>query len=136
MAAAAEVRVEIASDADVVAARQAGRRLAEALGLGTTDLTLVATAISEIARNITAYAGSGEIVVRPVELNGAHGLEVVARDAGPGIADVERALQDGYTTGGGLGLGLPGARRLMDEFEIVSQPGVGTTVTMTKWVST
>nr|WP_246345350.1 ATP-binding protein [Conexibacter arvalis] len=104
--------------------------------MGTTDLTLVATAISEIARNITAYAGSGEIVVRPVELNGAHGLEVVARDAGPGIADVERALQDGYTTGGGLGLGLPGARRLMDEFEIVSQPGVGTTVTMTKWVST
>jgi len=132
--AAAEVRVAIASDDDVVAARQAGRRLAEALGLTTTDLTLVATAISEVARNITAYAGRGEIVVRRVELDGARGIEVVARDAGPGIADVERALQDGYTTGGGLGLGLPGARRLMDDFEIVSQPGVGTTVTMTKWV--
>ncbi len=132
--AAAEVRVGIASDDDVVAARQAGRRLAEALGLGTTDLTLVATAISEVARNITAYAGSGEILVRPIELNGAHGIEVVARDDGPGIADVDRALQDGFTTGGGLGLGLPGARRLMDDFEIVSQPGIGTTVTMTKWV--
>jgi len=132
--AAAEVRVEIASDDDVVAARQAGRRLAESLGLGTTDLTLVATAISEVARNITAYAGSGEILVRPIELDGTHGIEVVARDDGPGIADVDRALQDGFTTGGGLGLGLPGARRLMDDFEIVSQPGVGTTVTMTKWV--
>lgn len=134
MAAAAEVRVAIASDDDAVAARQAGRRLAEALGLTTTDLTLVATAISEVARNITAYAGCGEIVVRRVELRGRRGIEVVARDDGPGIADVERAMQDGYTTGGGLGLGLPGARRLMDEFEIVSQPGVGTTVTMTKWV--
>lgn len=132
--AAADVRVAIASDDDVVAARQAGRRLAESLGLGTTDLTLVATAISEVARNITAYAGSGEILVRPIELNGAHGIEVVARDDGPGIADVDRALQDGFTTGGGLGLGLPGARRLMDDFEIVSQPGIGTTVTMTKWV--
>lgn len=132
--AAAEVRVEIASDDDVVAARQAGRRLAESLGLGMTDLTLVATAISEVARNITAYAGSGEILVRPIELDGTHGIEVVARDDGPGIADVDRALQDGFTTGGGLGLGLPGARRLMDDFEIVSQPGVGTTVTMTKWV--
>ena len=134
MPAAAEVRVAIASDDDVVAARQAGRRLASALGLGTTDLTLVATAISEVARNITAYAGAGEIVVRPVELAGSCGIEVVARDAGPGIADVERALQDGYTTGNGLGLGLPGERRLMDDFEIVSQTGVGTSVTMTKWV--
>jgi len=131
--AAAEARIAIASDDDVVAARQAGRRLAETLGLGTTDLTLLATAISEVARNITAYAGEGEVVVRRVELDGASGIEVVARDAGPGIADVERALQDGYTTGNGLGLGLPGARRLMDDFEIVSQPGVGTTVTMTKW---
>lgn len=134
MVAAAEVRVAIASDDDVVAARQAGRRLAEALGLGTTDLTLLATAISEVARNITAYAGSGEIVVRRVEQRGRRGIEVVARDEGPGIADVDRALQDGYTTGGGLGLGLPGARRLMDDFEIASRPGAGTTVTMTKWV--
>lgn len=129
-----EVRVGIASDDDVVAARQAGRRLAEALGLGSTDLTLVATAISEVARNITAYAGSGEIVVRRVERRGRRGIEVVAHDEGPGIDDLERALQDGYTTGGGLGLGLPGARRLMDDFAISSRVGVGTTVTMTKWV--
>jgi serine/threonine-protein kinase RsbT len=128
-----EVRVAIASDDDVVAARQAGRRLAEALGLGATDLTLVATAISEVARNITAYAGTGEIVVRRVNSGGRRGVQVVAHDDGPGIDDLERALQDGYTTGGGLGLGLPGARRLMDDFAISSDVGVGTTVTMTKW---
>lgn len=128
-----EVRVAIVDDDDVVAARQAGRQLAEALGLSPTDLTLVATAISEVARNITAYAGSGEIVVRAVEQRGRRGIEVLARDEGPGIADVDRALQDGYTTGGGLGLGLPGARRLMDDFAIASREGAGTTVTMTKW---
>lgn len=128
-----EVRVGIASDDDVVAARQAGRKLAEALGIPRTDLTLVATAISEVARNITTYAGTGEIVVRPVEDDGRRGIEIVARDDGPGIADIERALQDGFTTGGGLGLGLPGARRLMDEFQVASQLGRGTTVTMTKW---
>jgi len=129
----AEVRVAIASDDDVVAARQAGRQLAESLGLATTDLTLVATAISEVARNITAYAGEGEIVVRPVDDGGRRGVQVVARDHGPGIEDIERALQDGFTTGGGLGLGLPGARRLMDDFAITSRPGAGTTITMTKW---
>lgn len=128
-----EVRVGIASDDDVVAARQAGRKLAEALGIPRTDLTLVATAISEVARNITTYAGTGEIVVRPVEEDGRRGIEIVARDEGPGIADIERALQDGFTTGGGLGLGLPGARRLMDEFRVSSKLGLGTTVTMTKW---
>jgi serine/threonine-protein kinase RsbT len=127
------VRVEIASDDDVVEARQAGRRLAESLGLGATDLTLVATAISEVARNITAYASSGEIVVRRIEVRGRCGVQVVARDDGPGIDDVELALQDGYTTGGGLGLGLPGARRLMDDFAITSGIGEGTTITMTKW---
>ena len=127
------VRVAIASDADVVTARQAGRQLAESLGLGSTDLTLVATAISEVARNITTYAGSGEIVVRPVEQNGRRGIEVVARDSGPGISDIDRAMQDGYTSGKGLGLGLPGARRLMDDFAISSHVGHGTTVTMTKW---
>lgn len=129
----AEVRVEIASDDDVVAARQAGRQLAEKLGLALTDLTLIATAISEVARNITAYAGSGEIVVRQIEQRGRSGVQVVARDEGPGIEDIDRALQDGYTTGGGLGIGLPGARRLMDDFAISSHVGRGTTITMTKW---
>jgi serine/threonine-protein kinase RsbT len=129
----AELRIAITSDEDVIAARVAGRRLAEALGLEATDVTLLATAISEVARNITAYAGSGEIVVRQIERRGTPGIEVVARDEGPGIDDVDAALQDGYTTGGGLGLGLPGARRLMDEFAIESGVGAGTTVVMKKW---
>lgn len=128
------LRVEIGSDDDVVAARQAGRRLAQSIGLGSTDLTLIATAISEVARNITAYAGRGEIVLRAVEERGRRGIEVVARDAGPGIDDLDRALRDGFTTGGGLGIGLPGARRLMDDFAISSDAAAGTTVTMTKWV--
>jgi serine/threonine-protein kinase RsbT len=133
VAAGAEVRVAITSDEDVIAARVAGRRLAEEAGLEATDLTLLATAISEVARNITAYAGSGEIVVRQVEGRGRRGIEVVARDEGPGIDDLDAALQDGYTTGGGLGLGLPGARRLMDEFAIESVIGSGTTIVMKKW---
>lgn len=134
MATTAETRVLIKSDADVVSARQLGRELAVELGFTGSDLTVIATAISEVARNIIAYAVSGELVLHLVDGTGKRGLVVVARDQGPGIPDVEQALQDGYSTGDSLGLGLPGARRLMDEFEIVSQVGRGTTVTMTKWV--
>jgi serine/threonine-protein kinase RsbT len=128
-----ETLVAIDSDADVVTARQRARELAAELDLSSTDQTLLATAISEVARNITAYAQRGEISVAIVEAGGRRGIRVVARDDGPGIEDLERALQDGYTTGGGLGLGLPGARRLVDEFEIDSAPGRGTTVTLVKW---
>jgi serine/threonine-protein kinase RsbT len=128
-----EVRVEIRVDGDVVTARQKGRELAGELGFSNTDLTLIATAISEVARNIVSYADSGEIVLQIVEEHGRRGISVCATDSGPGIADVEKALQDGYSTGQGMGLGLPGARRLMDTFEVDSTPGVGTTVTMTKW---
>jgi serine/threonine-protein kinase RsbT len=127
------VRVPIEADQDVVHARQQARTLGEELGFGSTDLTLLATAISEVARNITAYAQRGEIVLRVVHSKGRDGIEVVARDDGPGISDVELALQDGYTTGNGLGLGLPGARRLVDEFEIRTAPDAGTTVTLVKW---
>jgi RNA polymerase sigma factor (sigma-70 family) len=127
-----EIRVAIRSDADIVAARQAARELADRLGFGRTDLTLIATAVSEVARNIVRFAGEGEIVVEILE-QPRSGVQVVARDTGPGIADVEQALTDGYSTYAGLGLGLPGARRLMDEFAIVSEMGRGTTVTMTKW---
>ena len=127
------VRVVIASDADVVTARQAAREMGAALGFSSTDLTLLATAISEVARNITSYAGTGEVAVRVVRERGREGIEVVASDEGPGIADVELALQDGYTTGNGLGLGLPGARRLVDEFAIRTAPDAGTTVTLVKW---
>ena len=127
------VRVPIDADADVVTARQRARAMGEGLGFGSTDLTLLATAISEVARNITAYAERGEICLRVVRSRGREGIEVVARDDGPGISDVELALQDGYTTGGGLGLGLPGARRLVDEFDIRTAPQTGTTVTLVKW---
>ena len=129
-----EIRVPIAADADMVPARAQGRALANRLGFSQTDATLIATAISEIARNILVHAGTGEIVLTPLYEDTRHGIAVVASDEGPGIRDVEAAIRDGYSgVTGGLGLGLPGARRLMDEFEIVSELGSGTTVTMTKW---
>lgn len=131
----AESRVPILSDADVVVARQRGRELAAEAGLSGTDLTVVATAISELARNIVLYAGRGEMVLSVVQSAGRQGVEVVARDQGPGIADVDRALQDGYSTGNGLGLGLPGTRRLMDEFVIESALGKGTTIVVRKWAN-
>ena len=128
-----EVRVDIGADEDLVPARAQARAMAERLGFSRTDATLIATAISEIARNIVVHVGQGEIELRPVEEESRSGLVVIARDDGPGIRDVEAVLRDGYAGQGGLGLGLPGARRLMDDFDITSQPGRGTTVTMTKW---
>ncbi len=129
------VRIAIESDADIVRARGAAREVAARLGLETTDLTLVATAVSEVCRNIVRFAGRGEVVVELLDAP-RPGLRVIARDAGPGIPNVERALQDGFSTYGGLGLGLPGVRRLMDDFAVVSETGHGTTVTMTKWERT
>ena len=128
-----EVRVSIDSDSDIVAARQKGRELAAQCGFPSTDLAVVATAISELARNIVRYAVRGEIILRLIDDNGRRGVEVVATDDGPGIPDVTLAMQDGYSTSGSLGLGLPGVRRLMDEFEIASDFGKGTTVTARKW---
>jgi serine/threonine-protein kinase RsbT len=127
------VSVSVERDGDVVIARQTGRELAVSIGFRGTDLTLIATAISEVARNIVIYAERGEIALSV--LNGARrGIRIVAHDDGPGIPDVDLAMRDGFSTGKSLGLGLPGARRLMDEFEIVSEVGKGTTVTMRKWV--
>lgn len=128
-----EVRTPIVCDADVVKARQAARQLAARQGFSGTDLTIVATAVSEVARNIVRFAGKGEIVIELIE-SPRRGVRIVARDTGPGIEDVERALTDGFSTYDGLGLGLPGARRLMDDFAIVSELGRGTTVSMTKWI--
>jgi serine/threonine-protein kinase RsbT len=125
--------VRITSDADLVPARAEARALAERLGFTRTDATLIATAISEIARNIIVHVGEGEIVMRPISEQARHGLLVVARDEGVGIPDVRAVLEDGYASRGGLGLGLPGARRLMDDFRIDSERDKGTTVTMTKW---
>jgi serine/threonine-protein kinase RsbT len=118
---------------DIVTARQAGRRLASSLSFSPSDLTVIAAAISEIARNIIVYANEGEVRIRIVERGGYRGVMVVAQDNGPGITDTQLALQDGYSTSGSLGLGLPGARRLMDDFEIESTLGGGTTITMRKW---
>ncbi len=128
-----EVRVPITSDADLVPARAQGRALAQELGFSQTDATLIATAISEIARNIVVHAGRGEIVMTRMHEPHRYGLVIVASDAGPGILEVDRALERGHTSRGSLGLGLPGARRLMDEFQVETRAGSGTTVTMTKW---
>lgn len=128
-----ELRCAIAADTDIVQARQMGRELAAAIGFSAGDQTVIAAAISEIARNILMYAKRGELRLTEVNDGERLGLVVVAEDTGPGIRDVARALQDGYSTSGGLGLGMPGARRLMDEFEVVSAVGQGTRVTMKKW---
>jgi serine/threonine-protein kinase RsbT len=126
--------IPIESDADVVTARQQARAMAGELELTSTDQTLLATAISEVARNITTYAKRGEVLLKVVHDDGGRrGIRVIARDDGPGIENVELALQDGYTSGGGLGLGLPGARRLVHEFHIQTAPGEGTTVTLVMW---
>jgi serine/threonine-protein kinase RsbT len=126
--------IAIRSAADIVEARQRGRSLASRFGFTGSDLTVIATAISELARNVLEYAKTGEIVLSLAQKGSRNGIRIVARDTGPGIADLAKAMQDGYTTGKGLGIGLPGVRRLMDEFEIVSEVNKGTIVTVKKWV--
>ena len=130
-----ERRVSVASDVDIVSARQHARRIATELGFSAGEATIVATAISELARNIVDYARHGEVILQSVDAGGRRGLVIIAEDEGPGIANVTLAMRDGYSTAGRLGLGLPGVRRLMDEFEIVSQQGRGTRVTVKKWRS-
>jgi serine/threonine-protein kinase RsbT len=131
----AEWKVPINSERDIVLARQKGRALATELGFSVGNATLIATAISELARNIVSYAGNGEIVMSVVRDSDRTGITIVASDSGPGIADLTLALRDGFSTSGSLGIGLPGARRLMDEFDINSQPGRGTIIKVTKWKS-
>ena len=127
------IRIVISTDGDIVVARQSGRELAAQIGCSSTDATLIATAISEVARNIVVHVGRGEILLRPIQEAHRYGLVVIARDEGAGIRDLEGALREEYSARGGLGLGLSGARRLMDEFEIESSADTGTTVTMKKW---
>lgn len=129
-----ETHVAINSAADIVTARQKGRTLALELGFDGSDLTLIATAISEVARNIVNHAKAGEIILGMTNHGGRHGILIVARDEGPGIKDITKAMQYGYSTNKGLGVGLPGAKWLMDEFDIESKVGKGTTVTMKKWL--
>ena len=128
-----ETRVVIGHEADIVTARQRGRELAAERGFSRTEQTLIATAISEVARNIVEYAERGEITLSAIERDGRRGIMVVARDSGPGISDLELAMSDGYSTKNSLGVGLPGAKRIMDEFALLSVPGEGTTITMKKW---
>lgn len=128
------IRVPIRSDVDIVAARQQGRELAAEIGFTITDATLIATAISELARNIVSYAAQGEILLSRIENARTRGMLIVASDVGPGIGNIQDVLRDGYSTSGGLGLGLPGVKRLMDEFGIQSEVGEGTTVSVKKWM--
>ena len=130
-----EIRVRIQSSTDIVSARQQGRALAAQAGFSSSNLTIIATAISEVARNIVEYAKEGEVVLSLINDSHKKGLQIIASDQGPGIADIATVMRDSYSTGKGLGIGLPGSRRLMDEFEITSQVGKGTTVTMRKFVS-
>lgn len=127
--------ISIHSDLDIVTARSTVRDMVKGMGFGAVDQARVATAVSELARNIFVHAGSGQVTARTVERNGRKGIEIEFQDQGPGIKDVELALQDGYSTAKSLGLGLPGARRLMDEFDLRSQVGAGTTIVCRKWRS-
>lgn len=132
----AEQRVEIAGEEGIVAARQGARDAARRLGFGLVDQSRIATAVSELARNVVRYAtgGRGEATIRDVETPDRRvGLEVVVHDDGPGIINLELAMRDGFTGGTGLGMGLPGTKRLMDDFMIESDPRRGTTVTIRKW---
>lgn len=128
-----KTRVSINSVSDIVSARQKGRDMASQLGFSPTESTLIATAISELARNIVLYARSGEVVLESTKNDESNGIVIVARDYGPGIPDVQRALMGGYSTSGGLGLGLPGVRQMMDELDVDTELGEGTTVTAIMW---
>ena len=131
-----EGQVAIKTETDIVLARRQVRDAAAQLGFGVTDVTRIVTAASELARNTFKYAGEGVMRWRRVERPGQPGLELQFIDRGPGIADINLAMQEGYSTSKGLGLGLPGVKRLMDEMDIQSEPGKGTTVTLKKWRKT
>ncbi len=126
--------VEILTEWDIVAARQLGRNVAKELGFGTVDQARITTAISELARNIYLYAGQGRIEIQQLMENGIKGILIIAADQGPGIPDVRKVMEDGFSTSGGLGAGLPGVKRLMDEFKIETIPGEGTDIRATKWL--
>ncbi|PLR77291.1 ATP-binding protein [Bacillus sp. V3-13] len=126
--------VKIINEWDIVAARQLGRNVAKELGFGTVDQARITTAISELARNIYLYAGQGQICIEKIYDGGKPGLLIHAMDSGPGISDLRQVMEDGFSTSGGLGAGLPGVKRLMDEFDIDSSPGNGTDIKATKWL--
>jgi serine/threonine-protein kinase RsbT len=130
----AEIHVPIEREEDVVIARQKGRELAAQTGFSNTDRTIIALAISEIARNIISYAHRGKVTMCQIHDGLRSGISIVAEDEGPGIPDIELAMRDGYSTAKSLGVGLPGTKRIMDEFELTSVVGKGTTVRMKRWL--
>jgi serine/threonine-protein kinase RsbT len=137
MAVAAEARIPIAGEQDIVLARARARELAKSLGFGMVDQSRIATAVSELARNVVRYAteGQGEALIRPLsDSSQGPGVEIVVSDEGPGMADVEEAMREGFTSGPGLGMGLPGTKRLMYHMHVDSAVGRGTTVTIRKWL--
>lgn len=125
--------IPISEESDIVIARQRAGQLAKKIGMGLLEQTKISTATSELARNIVRYAKTGEVMIEEVENDVTPGLQITFRDCGPGIPDIEMAMRDGYTTSGGMGLGLSGSRRLVNEFEISSKPGMGTTIVIKKW---
>ncbi len=129
-----ERRVWINNDLDIVAARVEGRNLAREMGFGIIDQARIATAISELARNVVLYAHGGQVILNRIERDGRVGLQIVCEDQGPGIKDLNLVMRDGYSSNQGLGMGLPGTKRLMDDFEIHSKDGAGTTITACKWL--
>jgi len=133
MAEIKQLRIPISDDSHAVVAAQNGHRLARESGFSQVEQTAISTAILEVARNIFKYAGTGEIRISLFEDGSTPGILIIAEDHGPGIADIELAMTDGYSTGKSLGMGLPGARRLMDHFEIESSPETGTYIQMKKW---
>lgn len=126
--------VDIYTEWDIVAARQLGRNEAKKSGFGTVDQARITTAISELARNIYLYAGKGKIEIKRLSENDFFGITIIASDEGPGIPDIRKVMEDGFSTSGGLGAGMPGVKRLMDEFKVETEPGVGTVITVTKWL--
>jgi serine/threonine-protein kinase RsbT len=129
-----EQHFHIATEADMVIARQKGREMARSLGFPVSEQALIATAISELTRNMLKYAGRGELALGVEHEPGRRGIVVTAADRGPGIADPALALQDGFSSAEGLGLGLPGTRRIMDDFELSTEVGKGTLITAKKWI--
>ena len=127
------IELQVLRQEDVVSVRQSVRSFALEIGLSLIDQTKVVTAASELARNTLVHGGGGQALIEVVQERGRRGLRLIFADSGPGIANVESAMQDGFTTGGGLGLGLGGAKRLSNEFPIESQPGAGTLVTIIRW---
>ena len=123
------------SEHDIAVARNEVRQLASALGFRLIDQTRLATVTSELARNVIKYGGQGRLIAQPTESgDGRDGLRLIFEDTGPGIADIAAAMRDGFSTGRGLGKGLPGSKRLVDEFKIESTPGAGTRVTVVRWI--